>query len=301
MIFYKMQSQSSNKLMMVRPAAFGFNRQTAATNTFQQLGAASVQDLQQQALKEFEAMLSRLREVGIEVEVRDDSAVPQKPDAIFPNNWVSFHPGQRAVLYPMLAPNRRLEVQQQWLQGRQCLDLTMMAERGKFLEGTGSIVFDHLHRLAYAALSPRTNAEVLQQLCQHLDYQSITFSTLLIQGQPIYHTNVMMSLGTQFAAVVLAAIASPQEREYVQQKIADSKRHLIELSLAQMQAFAGNLLEVQNQHGKYFIVISQQGWQSLNDQQQQQLQKYGEVLPMPLNTIETYGGGSARCMLAEVF
>jgi hypothetical protein len=294
---------------MVRPASFGFNPQTAASNAFQQLPVSPGEsELAEFALSEFEAAAQALERAGVEVLVAADTRQPQKPDAVFPNNWVSFHRDGTVALYPMLAPNRRLERREDILEQvvreggfrvSRTVDLTHRESEGKFLEGTGSLVLDRAHRVAYASLSPRTDLDVLGEFAQLLDYELVTFEAHDDAAQPVYHTNVVMAIGTRFAVVCGEAIALPMHRDAVFNKLRAAGHEIVDISRRQMQEFAGNLLEL-SPAGGLLIALSTTAWRSLDTPQKRLLESCAEVLPLSIPTIERIGGGGVRCMLAEV-
>ncbi|KUG07252.1 citrulline utilization hydrolase CtlX [Solirubrum puertoriconensis] len=301
--------QAARTVFVVRPARFGFNAETALSNSFQQAqGHLGAELVQQQAQAEFEAAVATLRAHGVEVLVFEDTAEPPKPDAVFPNNWLTLHPDGRAVLYPMCTPNRRTERRPDILQAlssqfevREVVDLSAHENLGQYLEGTGSIVFDHPNRVAYACLSPRTDAALLHQVADMLGYRSVAFHAHNMQGQAIYHTNVMMCVGPQFAVVCLESITDPAEREQVAEALRNTGHELVEISQVQVAQFAGNMLALESDTGKALLVMSGQAHAALTDAQRAQLQRYCQLVPLAIPTIETIGGGSARCMLAEVY
>jgi hypothetical protein len=303
------EAQSARAVLMVRPASFGFNPQTAASNAFQQAAdspeAAGAQRL---ALAEFDALAEAVRGAGVEVLIAADTPLPAKPDAIFPNNWVSFHSDGTVALYPMLAPNRRWERREEILEqvmreGRfrvsRTVDLTHREAEGKFLEGTGSVVLDRAHRVAYASLSPRTDLDVLGEFAQLLDYELVTFEARDGAGQPVYHTNVVMAVGTGFAVLCGEAIAHVQHREAVLNTLRATGHDIVEVSLRQMQAFAGNLLELEPAGGPV-VALSTTAWRSLEAAQRRILEAHAQPVPVAIPTIERLGGGGVRCMLAEL-
>jgi hypothetical protein len=303
------EPQSACAVLMVRPACFGFNPQTAASNAFQRAddspGGAETQRL---VLAEFDGLAKALRHAGVEVLIAPDTPHPVKPDAIFPNNWVSFHFDGTVALYPMLAPNRRLErredvLEQVLREGRfhvsRTVDLTHREAEGKFLEGTGSIVLDRAHRVAYASLSPRTDLDVLGEFAQLLDYELVTFEALDAAEQPVYHTNVVMAIGTHFAVVCGEAIAHSQHRDAVFSKLRAAGRDIVDITQRQMQEFAGNLLEL-SPAGGHIVALSTTAWGSLESAQRRILESHAELVPVAIPTIERIGGGGVRCMLAEL-
>lgn len=304
------EPQSARAVLMVRPASFGFNLQTAASNAFQQNPSEAAEtDTQGLALEEFDGVAKALQRAGVEVLVAPDTALPAKPDAIFPNNWVSFHFDGAVTLYPMLALNRRWERRQEVLEqvvregGFRVLrtfDLTHREAEGKFLEGTGSLVLDRPHRVAYASLSPRTDLDVLGEFAQLLDYELVTFEARDSATQPVYHTNVVMAIGTRFAVVCGEAIVEPTHREAVFNKLRAAGHDIVDISLRQMLNFAANVLELAPAAGGHVIALSTTAWRSLELAQKRILESHAEIIPVSIPTIERVGGGGVRCMLAEI-
>jgi hypothetical protein len=303
------EPQSALSVLMVRPASFGFNPQTAASNAFQQVtdspGEAETQKL---VLDEFDGLAKALQHAGVEVLIAPDTPRPVKPDAIFPNNWVSFHFDGTVALYPMLAPNRRTERREDILEqvvreGRfhvsRTVDLTHREAEGKFLEGTGSLVLDRAHRVAYASLSPRTDLDVLGEFAQLLDYELVTFEAVDAAAQPVYHTNVVMAIGTRFAVVCGEAIAQPPHRDAVFNMLRVAGHDIVDITRRQMLEFAGNLLELAPAGGPV-VALSTTAWRSLGLTQRRILESHAEVVPVAIPTIERIGGGGVRCMLAEL-
>jgi hypothetical protein len=303
------EPQSAGSVLMVRPARFACNPQTAASNAFQHSPTPLAgNDLQAAALREFDGLSAALERAGVEVLIAADSDAPPKPDAIFPNNWVSFHRDGTVALYPMLAPNRRSERREEVLEqvvreGRfhvsRTVDLTHREAEGKFLEGTGSLVLDRAHRVAYASLSPRTDLDVLGEFAQLLDYELVTFEAWDATAQPVYHTNVVMAIGTRFAVVCGEAIAQPPHRDAVFNRLRASGHDIVDISRRQMQEFAANLLELAPAGG-HIVALSTTAWRSLGSAQRRILESHAEVLPAAIPTIERIGGGGVRCMLAEL-
>ena len=295
---------------MIRPIAFIGNAQTAVSNYFQHLDStSSAMDVQAHALQEFELLVANLRAAGVWVDVIDDTLVPHTPDSIFPNNWVSFHSDGTVVLYPMLAENRRAErrldiieqLSETGLIVKQMIDLTYHESQGKFLEGTGSMVLDRVNHVAYVCVSPRTDLDVLAEFSQRLDYELVVFNARDAKGLPIYHTNVLMCVGAQFALICMDSIAE-SERFAVLESLRRTGHEIIEISPAQMHAFAGNMLELKTASGKRVIAMSQQAFDALSIEQRAKLEVLGGALIVtPIPTIEKLGGGSVRCMLAEIF
>lgn len=295
---------------MVRPANFGFNEETAASNAFQsRAGRLQPEEIRKNAIREFDAFVERLRAAGVHVIVAADSVKPAKPDAVFPNNWATFHQEGFIVTYPMFAPVRRRERRRQVIDtvlregfhSEHRVNLEFNEKIDRFLEGTGSIIFDHQYRLAYACLSPRTDAGLLEELCQLLKYEQVVFHAVDAQGKDIYHTNVMMALGETFVVICLDTVRDPRERKMLEQKFGETKKEIVEISLDQMNAFAGNMLQVRNDRDETLLVMSEQAYRSLTPAQIATLERHTRLLHSPIDTIETYGGGSARCMIAEVF
>jgi hypothetical protein len=305
-----MRQQTTPYILMVRPANFAFNEETAANNAFQSRdGKLSATEMRERAMKEFDGFVAQLRDAGVEVIVANDTPDPVKPDAVFPNNWVTFHQEGIIVTYPMFAPTRRLErseniietVLEQGFMEKQRLCFESNEQSDRFLEGTGSIIFDHQHRLAYACLSPRTDAALLEELCQAIGYQKVVFDSVDVNGQDIYHTNVMMALGETFVVICLDSVRNPPERNMLEAKFKETGKTIVDISLGQMNSFAGNMLQVRNTKGQTILVMSSQAYRALTPEQIRLLESHTKLLHAPIDTIETYGGGSARCMMAEVF
>jgi hypothetical protein len=300
--------QTSDTILMVRPACFQFNLQTAESNAFQKhLEGVSAAEIQQKAQAEFDAFVAKLREKGVTVIVIDDTAEPVKPDAVFPNNWISFHENGVAYLYPMFTPNRRLERRKEVIDEvrknfyvREVRDISGYEEEDKILEGTGSIVFDHQFKIAYACTSPRTDKKLFEKYCQQIGYKPISFLSLDENEQEIYHTNVVMCVGEGFSVICLNSIISGYDRRHVMRML-QKNGDIVAITHEQMAQFAGNMLQVHNAEGKKYLVMSQTAYNALTNSQIEQLSKHTEILPVSIPTIETLGGGSARCMMAEVF
>lgn len=305
-----MQAQTTSNILMIRPVNFAFNLQTAESNAFQKTDsqALSIEITQENALREFDIMVSQLQSIGVNVMVYEDTPTPHTPDSIFPNNWVSFHHSGKVCLYPMQAENRRLERRPDIIDDLRksfhvetVIDLTAFEDKNKFLEGTGSLVFDRMHRIAYACISPRTNEEVLEAWEKQMNgYQIVKFGAVDANDKEIYHTNVMMCIGDIFAVVCLQSIKDLDERLAVKESLEGTGKNVIEISLEQMNNFAGNMLLINNQKGHLILVMSTRAYESLTPAQRSQLGEYANVMHFDLNIIETCGGGSARCMMAEV-
>ncbi len=292
-------------ILMIRPVRFGYNTQTAVNNAFQEQPTAQ-HDAQTQALKEFESFVEQLRSHDIDVLVVDDTPHPHTPDSIFPNNWVSFH-DDTMVLYPMFAENRRLERKPSVFEAvsshfavAKTIDYTDYEAQGRFLEGTGSFVLDRDDQVAYACLSPRTDEGLFNLFCEQLGYKPVVFQSFDQHGIPIYHTNVMMCVADQYAVINLDSIPESDRKEVVA-ALEGSGKTIIPISHEQMNRFAGNMLQVSNRYGKKFLVMSSQAYHALTDRQIKQLTSFNPIIHSPLDTIEKNGGGSARCMMAEVF
>ncbi len=291
---------------MIRPVSFGFNPQTAGSNAFQNQDAEQ-QLVQDKALQEFDGFVAILRANGVAVIVINDTPEPHTPDSIFPNNWVSFHSIGDILLYPMQAENRRLERREDIINQledkfkvRHIIDLSRFEAEGKFLEGTGSMVLNREDKLAYACLSPRTDMEVLNVFCQQTGYKPIIFHAFDQNGQAIYHTNVMMCIADRYVVICLASITDAKEREAVITSFFQTGKDIFDITFDQMNHFAGNMLEVFDQAGDSLLVMSTSAYNSLDDRQIATLQQFSRIVSAPIPTIERNGGGSARCMMAEV-
>jgi len=291
---------------MIRPVAFGFNEQTAGSNAFQQQGLEQ-HNVQQQALQEFDTLVATLRDNGVDVIVIDDTPDPHTPDSIFPNNWISFHENGQIFLYPMQADNRRLERREDIVDQLKTKfsiseidDLSHFETDEKFLEGTGSMVLDRRNKIAYACLSPRTDPEVLADFCERSGYGTVEFHAVDSQGRAIYHTNVLMCIGEEFVVICLDSVADEDERELLTDSFTLTRKEIVEISMEQMNAFAGNMLELVNDKGEHLLVMSARAYHSLLPEQINSLEKHCRLIYAEMSTIETNGGGSARCMIAEV-
>ena len=298
--------QTTSNILMIRPVAFGLNIQTAGSNAFQNKNA-SQEAVQEKALKEFDAFVKKLRDLKINVTVIQDTAQPHTPDSIFPNNWISFHENGDIFLYPMQAENRRLERRNDLIDQLKTkfkvgnvYDLSEAEKQGFFLEGTGSMVLDRENKIAYACLSIRTQENVLDNFCEKSGYKAVKFHAFDQNNFAIYHTNVMMCVGDKFVVVCFESVTNLAEREFLKQSFIDTQKEIIEISLDQMNQFGGNMLQVKNNDDKSFLIMSERAYLSLNEQQKAQISKYAEPLYSTLTTIEDNGGGSARCMMAEI-
>jgi hypothetical protein len=299
--------QCAAAVLMIRPARFGANPETAASNRFQQGGAGA--DAPREAEREFDGLVAGLVDAGVAVHVADDSPEPAKPDACFPNNWVSFHDDGSVVLYPLLAASRRLERREEAIDVlcaagyriTRTIDLTCWEQHGEFLEGTGSLVLDRCHRIAYACRSPRTTKAALADFAARLGYRVVGFDARGPAEQAIYHTNVMMAIGARFAVICADAIPDRGERATVLRELEQSGHEPVIISVAQMNSFAGNLLALSAGDGRPLIAMSDAAWHCLAAREQRALERHGAIVTAPIQTIERYGGGSVRCMIAEVF
>tara|TARA_Y100001972_G_scaffold109998_1_gene141338 strand:+ start:2543 stop:3478 length:936 start_codon:yes stop_codon:yes gene_type:complete len=307
-----MNDQVTSTLLMVRPKNFHGNEQTAVNNYFQQLkGKLTLEEIQQEALKEFDLFSEKLRAKGVETIIVEDTEHPKTPDAIFPNNWISFHQSGKVYTYPMFAENRRLERRDAVInqidksfEMDEIIRLESWEDEGHFLEGTGSLVLDRKHKMAFVALSDRAHMPVIKDFQQKSGYEIVTFhANQSVNGKrlPIYHTNVMMYVGESFAVVCMDSIDDLKEKEAVKTALKSTGKEVITISEKQVASFAGNGLQVCDARGNRLIVMSEAAYKSLDQNQLKALEKNGEVIHSPLNTIEYYGGGSARCMMAEIF
>lgn len=297
--------QNTSKVLMIRPLHFGYNAETAVNNSFQMKG--DPENLAEKAVQEFDLFVAALKNEGIDVTVVEDSPDPHTPDAIFPNNWISFHESGIYCLYPMFAPNRRkerkaevLDVIQNKFHYHQLLDFTGYESENRFLEGTGSMVLDREKHLAYACLSPRTDIRVLEDFCKKMNYRPVVFHSTDESGQAIYHTNVMMCVADRYVVICLDSIAEPEEKKFVTDTIRTSGKEIVPISTGQMNHFAGNMLQLENNRGEKILVMSSAAWDSLSPAQKEKLTQYNRILHASLQNIETNGGGSARCMIAEI-
>jgi hypothetical protein len=290
---------------MIRPVNFSFNAETAVNNAFQ----SSVSDnrTQEKALAEFEGLVTLLRDNNVDVTVVDDTPEPYTPDSIFPNNWISFHQDGVVCLYPMYAVNRRgerkrgvLEELERKFDFKQILNFSTYEKEGRFLEGTGSMVLDRENKIAYACLSPRTDQKVLKEFGEKMGYRPVVFTAADGEGHPIYHTNVMMCVGDRYVVVCLDSLPVAAEREQLSATITHSGKEIVEITPDQMNHFAGNMLQVHNAQAEKLLIMSTQAYESLSPEQAERIGSFNRILHTTLTTIETNGGGSARCMLAEV-
>ncbi len=294
---------------MIRPVRFESNPQTAASNRFQGKSGSSPAQQQQAALEEFDDLVDALRSVSVDVIVVDDTAEPHTPDSVFPNNWVSFHADGRVVLYPMEADNRREErrpeiigmlAAEHGFHVSAVVDLSHHEANGHFLEGTGSMVLDRVNRIAYACLSTRTQLDALGDFAQRMDYDVVAFDAVDKAGTAIYHTNVLMSVGEDIAVICDEAIPRDDQRQAVLQRLQETGHEVVAISYDQLEAFAGNMLELRSANGQRVLAMSDQARASLTVEQLEKLEQHARIVSVPIDTIESSAGGSVRCMLAEV-
>ncbi len=302
--------QITDTILMVRPVGFRMNEQTAVNNYFQEnIDADNINEI---ATQEFDIFVDKLRSVGVNVIVVDDVPGDDTPDSIFPNNWVSFHEDGQVALYPMFAENRRKERRLQYFAQLEdagfkitdIVDYTVAEEDDIFLEGTGSLILDRENQKAYCAISPRADEDLLIEFCEDFEFTPVIFTAYQSVDKkrlPIYHTNVMMCIADQFAVICLDTIDDKKERKNVLKHLKIDGKEVIAISEQQMHEFAGNMLQVQGENGKKYLVMSVRAHRSLNAEQIKRIEKYCDILSSEIQTIETCGGGSARCMMAEVF
>ena len=304
--------QLTNHILMIRPAQFRMNEQTAVNNYFQAQAGMTPEAVEKKAQEEFDTYVSVLREKGVQVTVVQDTLDPDTPDALFPNNWVSFHQDATVALYPMFAENRRLERREAVLEILeedgfiidQVMDYTAAEDSGIFLEGTGSLILDRVHKKAYCALSSRADEELFVEFCEDFEYTPVIFTAnQTVEGKrlPIYHTNVMMCLAETFAVICSDSIDDKKARKAVLNHLKEDGKEVIAISEVQMHSFAGNMLQVLGSNETPYLVMSTTAYESLQPDQLSKIRKHCEIIHADLSTIETCGGGSARCMMAEVF
>ena len=299
---------AASTLLMIRPAAFGFNPETAENNYFQSKQQSDNQSIQQLALDEFDNMVKMLRDLDIDVLVINDTNDPVKPSAIFPNNWLIASPEGIISIFPMYAPNRRAEKREDIIKilaekfrVKDVKDWSEFEVEGKFLEGTGSMVIDHDNKVIYACYSPRTDLSVLERFANTNDYRAIVFLATDKNNHPVYHTNVVMTLGEQFAVLCEEAIEEEWERIAIRQLLDSSGHEIIRITRNQMYSFAGNMLQVKNKSGENILIMSQTAFNALEEDQKDHLSSFCRLLPIAVPAIEKTEGGSVRCMMAEIF
>ncbi len=303
--------QITNNILMIRPVRFRMNEQTAINNYFQKGLEVTQEEINTRAQEEFDTFVKKLKAVGVNVIVVDDTLEPDTPDSIFPNNWVSFHQNGNVALYPMFSENRRQERREDILQlleekgfdVQYVVDYTSAEEYGVFLEGTGSMIFDREKQKAYCALSPRADEELFIEFCEDFEYTPVVFTAYQnVENQrlPIYHTNVMMCVAKDFAVICLDSIDDKNERKNVVNHLKEDGKDIIAITEKQMHEFAGNMLQVQAKEKEY-LIMSSRAYDSLTEEQINKIESHCEILHSSLETVEICGGGSARCMMAEVF
>jgi hypothetical protein len=299
-------TQSTNSVVMIRPSRFYLNPETAADNAFQRNDARDSDALTLMARKEFDAAVQMLRDGGVSVHVFEDTAEPEKPDAVFPNNWISTHEDGRIALFPMYSALRRRERRQDIVEELRkhyrvtdVIDYSAFEDHGSYLEGTGSLVLDHLNKIAYVSLSNRSNPKVVKRFADDFGYEPVTFTSVSSNGQPIYHTNVIMCIATGFAMVGLEMIPNKAERQQVRACLEKTGKEIVELSADQIANFAGNAIELHNKDGEKLLVLSSRAVRALTENQREKLSRYARLVPLDLPTIEL-AGGSARCMIATI-
>ena len=292
-------------IMMIEPVSFGFNEETAANNYFQK--KEQIDDAQSKALVEFKRFVEHLQSHDIDVLVVQDTLSPLTPDSIFPNNWISIHEEGKMVLYPMYAKNRRQERKQTVIGAvkksvdiNEVVDFTHFESNQKYLEGTGSMVLDRKNKIAYACISERTDETLFMTFCNKMNYTPVLFHAHDQRGLMIYHTNVLMCMADRYVVICLDAVYDQMEREQLIEQFTATQKEVINISFDQMDHFCGNMLQVKNKHGEYFLVMSTQAFNHLDAEQVKRLQSYQPIIHSDITTIETLGGGSARCMMAEL-
>ena len=304
--------QTTNTILMIRPVNFRMNEQTAVNNYFQEDLNLKNTEINSKAQIEFDNFVQKLRKAGVDVVVIQDDKLHDTPDSIFQNNWVSFHSNGDVVVYPMFAENRRKErrdevfikLEEEGFCIKNIIDYTSAEHEGVFLEGTGSLILDRVNKKAYCALSPRADEDLLIEFCEDFEYMPVIFTayqTVEKERLPIYHTNVMMCVGNDFAVICLDSIDDKKERKNVVDHLKNDGKEIITITEDQIANFAGNMLELKNKNDERLIAMSQSAYDSLNMEQINKLEKYCKIITSSLDTIETCGGGSARCMIAEVF
>ncbi len=301
-----LQTQSPNAIFMVRPSHFGYNVQTADSNVFQDKRFKDRTDIARKAQLEFDGLLQKIQLSGVKTFVFEENDA-RTPDAIFPNNWISFHPSGEVVLYPMMAENRRLEkrndilakIEKEFLV-EEIFDIGFYEKEQKFLEGTGSIIFDYQHRIAYANRSPRTHDDLFYLICHELGYEPVLFDACDRHMREIYHTNVLMALADHFCVICLEAIMG-KNRDEVKGKLMDTGHSIVDISYSQLESFVGNMIQLSNQKGEDFMIMSETALQSLDKVQLKIIEQHCGIIYSDLSTIEAIGGGSARCMIAGIF
>ncbi len=298
----------TDRVMMIRPSNFGYNPETAVNNSFQRIPRGTSKAIAEKATVEFDNLVALLQQNGVAVEVIEDTPKPVKPDALFPNNWISFHTSGTLITYPMFAPSRRLERREDIIDTiskkyavKRRYSFEMYESHDAFLEGTGSMVLDRVNRVCYACLSRRTDITLLNKFGLIMGYEIVHFNAFDAEGSPIYHTNVLMALGEDFVVICRAAVKNIEDWQKLSKHFKRTQKSVVEINQEQMNHFAGNMLQLKNKYQERLLVMSSQAYQCLTDVQLKVLSKDSKILHTDLNTIETYGGGSARCMIAEIF
>ncbi len=299
----------ASEIFMIRPAAFGYNAETAASNAFQQMQQNVLQnEISESAIKEFDAFVQKLENHQIRVTVFPDSKTPAKPDAVFPNNWLATMPGGDLYIFPMEAKNRRIEKRKSIVDFfiknyivKNVTDYSSYEKENVFLEGTGSIIMDHANKIMYACISTRTNKNLFIEFAEINKYRPVYFSSTLKNGKPIYHTNVMMHVGEKYVVICLETIRDEEEKKLLKNIFKNTDKKIIDISIEQMKIFAGNMLQIKNAEGKNFTILSQTAYDALTDAQKNDISLESTLLPISVKTIEGIGGGSVRCMMAEIF
>ena len=306
----RLNNQLASSVLMIRPYRFFSNPQTAQSNKFQGKSSLSEEQLHAYAVKEFDALVSNLQEAGVDVVLFDDTPEPPTPDSVFPNNWVSFHANGKVVLYPMEAKNRRTERREDIISSlregygfsvEQIVDLTHHEEQERYLEGTGSMVLDHANKIAYACLSSRTHINVLSEFASKMDYSIVSFDAMDRSNSPVYHTNVMMSVGESLAIICDDSIRSNSQREKVLSSLKRTNHKILKITFEQMEAFAGNVLEVLSNTGEHLLLMSNQAMHSFSKEQLNFINTHARIIAVPINNIEASAGGGVRCMMAEIY
>ncbi len=301
--------QRTSQIMMVRPASFGFNEQTAKSNTFQtEVDSQENAMASEEAIAEFDNYVKVLQDAGVTVNIIQDSNEPKKPDAIFPNNWISFHENGQLVLYPMCTPNRRWERRRSILDMiglgytiSNEIDLSHYEADEKFLEGTGSMILDRQNKICYACVSIRTDAVLLEEFCEKLDFEPVLFESVNENNFPVYHTNVIMGLAQDYVVICMESIPKESDKEMLLAKFAETGKEVVDISFEQVTKFCGNVIELESEDGESLLVMSEQAFNGFTDAQKKQIRQYSKMTYAPIYTIEKIGGGGARCMVAEVF
>ncbi|MFK8006198.1 MAG: citrulline utilization hydrolase CtlX [Saprospiraceae bacterium] len=303
------RQQTTSNILMIRPTNFGFNEETAANNSFQTKAKVLTPDqVKKRAMEEFDNFVTKMRGEGINVIVMDDTDEPIKPDAVFPNNWVTFHQDGVVITYPMYSEIRRkerredvLEKLKEQFQIEGTFRLEKFEAENRFLEGTGSMILDRVNKICYACTSPRTDEGLLDIFCELGHFQKAAFQSVDANGEDIYHTNVMMALGEDFVVIGMSTIKDEAQKKMLLDLFEKTNKEIIDISFEQILSFAGNMLQVRNEKGETYLVMSQQAFESLTDEQIKKIEIRTKILYSPIEAIETLGGGSARCMMAEVF